>query len=133
MPAWRLIVSELAPANPTRANSSAAARSSRSRWSGRRTSSGGAWRPRAEEIAELADISDLERTAVVVLVVIAIGAGTDRLPPPGIVAVPLHGPRQSLVEADLGLPAQPLELVGRERVTPVVTGAVGHILDQRLV
>src|SRR4051794_8992959 len=46
MPASRLIASALASAYPTRVNTAAAASNRRCFWTSRRTSSGGAWRPR---------------------------------------------------------------------------------------
>src|ERR687894_565961 len=37
------------------------------------------------------------------------------------------------VEARAGLPSERADLVGGERIAAVVTGPVGHVLDQRLV
>src|SRR4051794_33029321 len=75
-----------------------------------------------------------ERAAVLALVVLAIGAASDRLPPPLVVAVPLHGPLESLGEVHPRLPAElRADLLRPERVPAVVAGAVGHVLDQRLV
>src|SRR4051812_26856481 len=74
-----------------------------------------------------------ERLAVVALVVRAVVAGADRLPPPGVVAVPGDGLLEALGEADGGLPAQRADLLGAERVAAVVPGAVGDVLDLGLV
>src|SRR5687767_12338860 len=75
-----------------------------------------------------------ECLAVVPLVVLAVLAGADRRPPVLVVAVPVHRARQPVLEADLGLPAELVaELRRAERVALVVAGAVGHVLDQRLV
>src|SRR4051812_37543442 len=47
-----------------------------------------------------------ERAAVLTLVVLAIGAAPDRLPPPLVVAVPIHGPLESLGEVHPRLPTE---------------------------
>src|SRR4051812_1672171 len=77
--------------------------------------------------------SGLERSTVVALVVITIRARADRLPPPGVVPVPIDRPLQTLLEPHLSLPAQRAEPVRGQRVAPVVTRPIGHVLDQRLV
>src|SRR3954470_19219672 len=75
-----------------------------------------------------------ERLAVLLFVVLAVLAGADRAPPVLVVAVPLHGPLEALVEVDLRLPAELLLQLRRgERVTAVVAKAIGDVLDQRLV
>ena len=71
---------------------------------------------------------------VLLLVVLAVLAGADRAPPLLVVAIPGHGLLEALGEVDLRLPAELLaELLGGERVAAVVAGAVGDVLDQRLV
>src|SRR5690606_19745156 len=74
-----------------------------------------------------------ELAPVLALVVLAVLAGADRLPPPGVVAVPLHRPLEPLVEADARPPAERLDLVGAQRVAEVVARAVADVLDERLV
>src|SRR5579875_2113391 len=108
MPARRLIESEVAPAYPASANSSAAARISRCRWSGIRISGGGACRPRAVVTPPYCRTrrSALEGAAVVTLVVVPVRAGADRLPPRRVLPVPVDGPRQPLVEPHAGAPPE---------------------------
>src|SRR5206468_3266942 len=77
--------------------------------------------------------SSLQCLPVLALVVLAVLAGPDRLPPPLVVAVPAHRLLDALVEADRGLPTQGLEPLGGERVAAVVAGTVGDELDQRLI
>ena len=77
--------------------------------------------------------SSLQRAAVMALVVLAVRARADRLPPPGVVAVPLDRAREPVVEPRPRPPAQAGELVGGERVAAVVAGPVGHVFDQRFV
>ena len=74
-----------------------------------------------------------QRAAVLALVVRAVVAGADRLPPGAVVAVPGDGALEALGEAHLRLPAERADLLGAERVAAVVAGAVGDVLDQRLV
>src|SRR5262249_26342625 len=74
-----------------------------------------------------------ERTTVLALVVLAVIARTDRLPPPRAVAVPGDRLLQALGEAHLRLPAERAQLLGGERVAAVVARPVGDVLDQRLV
>src|SRR6201996_2109081 len=75
-----------------------------------------------------------ERFAVLAFVVLAVLAGADRPPPVLVLAVPVDGARDPLVEVDLRLPAElGLQLLRGERVAAVVAGAVGDVLDQRLV
>src|SRR4051794_13986636 len=72
--------------------------------------------------------------AVVLLVVVPVLAGADRGPPVLVVAVPVDGPGEAVLEAHPRLPAElRAELVRAERVAAVVPGAVRHVLDQRLV
>src|SRR5687767_10434086 len=72
--------------------------------------------------------------SVLALVVLAILARADRLPPPGVVPVPLDGGRDAVAKSDLGLPAQlGRRLLGAQGVPPVVAEAVLDVLDQRLV
>src|SRR4051794_19712313 len=59
-------------------------------------------RPRARTARALPG----ELAAVLALVVLAVLAGADRLPPPLVVAVPLHGLLEALREAPRGLPAE---------------------------
>src|SRR4051812_33547810 len=77
--------------------------------------------PPASSVGELA--------AVLAFVVVAVRAGADRLPPPLVVAVPLHSLLEALGEATGRFPAELADLGARERVAAVVAGAVGHILD----
>src|SRR4051794_25173701 len=70
-----------------------------------------------------------ELAAVLALVVLAILAGADRLPPPGVVAVPVDRLLEALGEAPRRLPAELADLRARERVAAVVPGPVGHVLD----
>src|SRR4051794_41893344 len=74
-----------------------------------------------------------ERAPVLALVVVAVRAGADRLPPPPVVAIPRHGPFQAFLEAHLRPPAEPLDLLGAERVTAVVARAGGGGLEQGIV
>src|SRR5215216_7724292 len=78
-------------------------------------------------------VGSAELTAVVARVIGPVLPRADRLPPPG--AVPIPGDRllQALLETNLGRPSQRPDLLGRQRVTPVVTGPIGDELDQRLV
>src|SRR5207253_4780576 len=68
--------------------------------------------------------------AVLSLVVAAVVAGLDLLPPPAIVGVPEHRPVDGLVEAELGLPPERLELRAVHPVALVVALAVGDVVDQ---
>src|SRR5215212_12170814 len=70
-----------------------------------------------------------ERAAVLTLVVLAVVAGADRLPPPGVLAVPLDRLVEALGEVHLRLPAERLQLLRGERVAAIVAGPVGHVLD----
>src|SRR4051812_17183117 len=70
---------------------------------------------------------------VLALVVLAVLAGADRPPPPLVLAIPLDGPAQALLEEDLGLPADRPRPVGGERVAAIVPQAVGDMGDERLV
>src|SRR4051795_2251778 len=74
-----------------------------------------------------------QRAPVVALVVLAVLARADGLPPPGVVAVPGDGLLQALLEAHLRRPAERAGLLGAQRVAAVVAGAVGDVLDQGLV
>src|SRR5437763_1461708 len=74
-----------------------------------------------------------ERAPVLALVVVAILARADRLPPPGVVAVPVDRPREARVEAGQGLPAQCAHLLRGQRVAPVVARTVGDQVDERIV
>src|SRR3954468_5684042 len=68
------------------------------------------------------------------LVVGAVLAAPDRLPPPVVLAVPVHRALEALVEADPGPPAElGAELLGRERVAAGVARPGGDVLDQGLV
>src|SRR5437870_5987094 len=71
--------------------------------------------------------------SVLALVVVAILVRADRFPPPGVVAIPIDHRAQSLLELDLGSPAESGCLSRSERVTAVVTEPVLHVFDQRLV
>jgi hypothetical protein len=71
--------------------------------------------------------------AVLTLVVLAVGAGADRFPPPGVVAIPLDGAHEALAEADVRLLTQGLKLCAGQRVASIVPGAIGHELDQRFI
>src|SRR4051812_23475966 len=66
-----------------------------------------------------------ERAAVLTLVVRAVLAGADRLPPPAVVAVPRDRALEALGEAHLRLPAERARLVGRQRVAAGVGPAGG--------
>ena len=55
----------------------------------------------------------------------------DRPPPALVVAVPLHGLRETVFEPLAGLPAQRLELAGVERVAAIVALPVRDRLNQR--
>src|SRR5215218_9040665 len=78
--------------------------------------------------------SSAQGAPVVLLVVVAVLPGADRGPPVLVVAVPADRAREAVVEADARLPAELVaQLVRAERVAAVVPGAVGHVLDQRLV
>src|SRR5215213_1231584 len=57
-----------------------------------------------------------ERAPVLALVVLAVVAGADRLPPPGVLAVPGDGLIEPLGEVHLRLPAERSQLLGGERV-----------------
>ncbi len=70
---------------------------------------------------------------VLALVVLAVFAGADRLPPVAVVAIPGDGPLDALVEVDLRPPAERLGAVGGERVAAVVPEPVVDVVDQRLV
>src|SRR5918993_1836181 len=60
-----------------------------------------------------------QRTSVLALVVRAVVARADRLPPGGVLAVPGDGPLEALVEAHARLPAQPARLLGAQGVAAV--------------
>src|SRR4030095_10710367 len=66
------------------------------------------------------------------LVVLAEGAGLDRLPPRLVPAVPLHGRGERGVEGRRRRPAERFDLPGIERVAAVVTGPIRDRLDQAL-
>src|SRR5262245_24619274 len=55
----------------------------------------------------------------------------DGAPPPLVVAIPLDGLPQSLLERHLWGPAGRAQLARVEAVAPVVPGPVGHWLDER--
>src|SRR5205823_3233374 len=74
--------------------------------------------------------SGLERPPVMTLVVGAVVARADRLPPPLVPLVPAHGSLETVVEAHGGLPAKPSQLLRGQRVAAVVAGPVSHKLDQ---
>src|SRR5207244_4854997 len=75
-----------------------------------------------------------EPPAVLALVVVEVLAAPDRGPPPLVVAVPVDRQRQAVLEARARLPPElAAELVGGQRVAPVVAGPVGDVLDERLV
>src|SRR3954454_14496264 len=75
-----------------------------------------------------------QRAAVLLLVIRAVVAGADRLPPLAVIAIPVDRALQPVGEADLGLPAHVrARLLRSERVTAIVAGAVGDVGDQRLV
>ena len=72
--------------------------------------------------------------AVLALVVLAVLAGADRPPPLLVVAVPVDGPLDALARSGPRPPSRGRSsFVGGERVAAVVAGAVGDVLDQRLV
>src|SRR5664280_3419309 len=73
-----------------------------------------------------------ERASVLALVVGAVVARADRLPPPRVVAIPRDRLLQALGEAHLRLPAERADLVRGQRVAAVVAGPVGYVLDLRL-
>src|SRR3954452_10144398 len=75
----------------------------------------------------------LQRLPVLALVVGAVFAGADRRPPLLVLAVPVHGPLDPLVESDGRLPAERFEARRGQRVAAVVPGAVLDVFDQRLV
>src|SRR3954453_23325309 len=70
--------------------------------------------------------------AVLALVVLAIGARADRLPPAGVLLVPRDGLLESLVEGHLRQPAELADLLAGERVAAVVPEPVGDVLDEVL-
>src|SRR4051794_41489288 len=72
-----------------------------------------------------------QRAPVVALVVLAVLARADRLPPPGVVAVPGDGLLQALLEADLRRPAQRAGLLGAQRVAAGGGRGGGGRLPQR--
>src|SRR5438874_12588868 len=73
----------------------------------------------------------LERSAVLSLVIVAIFACADRLPPPVVVPIPADRPCQPLLQADPRPPSEVLKLAGIKGVPAVVSRAIGHELDQR--
>src|SRR3954452_1275457 len=73
-----------------------------------------------------------QRPPVLALVVGAVVARADRLPPPLVVAVPVDRAPQAVGEAHLRLPAEGADLLGAQRVAAVVAGAVGDVLDELL-
>src|SRR4051794_10322140 len=75
----------------------------------------------------------LQRLAVLPLVVLLVVTRADRPPPVLVLAVPVNGPLDALVEADGRLPAQRLEAGGGERVPAIMARAVLDVFDQRLV
>src|SRR5437763_15775769 len=85
---------------------------------------------RAAVLTTLPFSSSLQRPSVVALVVVAIRPGADRLPPPGVVAIPLHRPGQSFLEAHLRAPPERFKLGRGERVAAVVPGTIRDELDQ---
>src|SRR3954471_18101651 len=74
-----------------------------------------------------------ELAPVPALVVLAVLARADRLPPPLVLAVPLDRLRQPLGEAPRGLPAELPDLRRGQRIAPIVARAVRHVLDEGLV
>src|SRR3954468_18038638 len=75
-----------------------------------------------------------QRAPVLALVVLAVLAGADRPPPPLVVPVPVDRAGQAVVPLHLWRPAQlALQLVRGQRIAAVVPGAIGDVLDQRLV
>src|SRR5581483_7896374 len=62
-----------------------------------------------------------ERAPVLALVVLAVLARADRPPPPLVLAVPLDGPAQALLEEHLRRPAERLGPLGGQRVAAVVS------------
>src|SRR6185312_9961453 len=72
----------------------------------------------------------VQRAAVLALVIRAIVARADRLPPPRVVAVPVDRALQAVGEAHLRLPAEGADLLGAQGVAAVVAGAVGDVLDE---
>src|SRR5262245_6014099 len=78
-------------------------------------------------------ISRPQLLSVLALVVVAVLVRADRLPPPGVVAIPLDYRSQSLLEPDLGHPAEIGRFLRGERVAAVVAQPVLDVLDQRLV
>src|SRR6201988_2903814 len=75
-------------------------------------------RPRARSRA--AGPSAAQGPTVLALVVLAVLATADRLPPPFVVPIPLHGPLQPLAKPEARLPAELVtELLAAQRVAAV--------------
>src|SRR5262249_54664845 len=77
--------------------------------------------------------SSFQRLAVLALVVLAVLARADRLPPPLAVAIPVHGPLDALGEIRGGLPAELPQPVGGQGVAAVVPGGGPPGLRPRLL
>ena len=95
----------------------------------RRCSAYGADRARivVEVEATASSAAQPQRAAVLALVVLAVLARADRLPPPLVVAVPGDRALEALVEAHLRAPAELVaELLRAQRVAAVVAEAVGR-------
>src|SRR5204863_1251095 len=72
-----------------------------------------------------------EAGGVLLLVVRAVVAGLDRLPPVPLLAVPLdRGAKAARVERVPRRPPERAELRRVDRVAPVVARAIGHVPDE---
>src|SRR5581483_6569685 len=72
-----------------------------------------------------------EALAVLLLVVLLVLARLDRLPPGAVLAVPVDGRADAVVEVHLRLPAERVQLRRVDRVAPVVAGPVVDAAQQR--
>src|SRR5688572_33426448 len=73
-----------------------------------------------------------QRAAVLPLVVGAVVARADRLPPRRVLAVPVDGPLQAVRELHLRLPDQRPDLVRGQRIAAPAARPVGDGLDSLL-
>src|SRR5215471_21687190 len=70
--------------------------------------------------------------AVLSFVIRAELTGLERPPPRFVLFIPIHGRPQGVSEPVARRPAQLVDLLGVDRVAPVVARAILHGLDQRL-